>query len=94
MRLIRIYGFPHIHRHDGLNHDRVGGHLAVLDTLVANVIQQQHTCLVARQQLVLPCLVLDGDAHTVTVGGAILRYSQMSVQREQKKQGMMWNFFL
>ena len=60
--------FPHIHRHDGLNHDRVGGHLAVLDTLVANVIQQQHTCLVARQQLVLPCLVLDGDAHTVTVG--------------------------
>ena len=26
--------------------------------------------------------------------GAILIYLQMSVQREQKKRGMMWNFFL
>ena len=25
---------------------------------------------------------------------AILIYLQMSVQREQKKPGMMWNFFL
>ena len=25
---------------------------------------------------------------------AILIYLQMSVQREQKKSGMMWNFFL
>ena len=31
--------FPHIHRHDGLNHDRVGGHLAVFHTLAANIIQ-------------------------------------------------------
>ena len=39
----------------------------MLDTLAADIIQQQHTGLVAGQQLVLPCLVLDGDAHTVAV---------------------------
>ena len=60
--------FAHVHRHDGLDHDRVGRHPAVLDALAANVVQQQHTGLVAGQQLVLPCLVLDGDAHTVAVG--------------------------
>ena len=58
----------HVHGDDGLDHDRIGRHLAVLDALAANVVQQQHTRLVAGQQLVLPCLVLDGDAHTVTVG--------------------------
>ena len=51
-----------------INHDRVNRHLAVLHTLAADIIQQQHTRLVAGQQLVLPCLVLDSDAHTVTVG--------------------------
>ena len=40
----------------------------MLYALVANIVQQQHTRLVAGQQLVLPCLVLDGDAHTVAVG--------------------------
>ena len=58
----------HVHGDDCLDHDRVGGHLAVLHTLAANVIQQQHTGLVAGQQFVLSCLVLDGDTHTVTVG--------------------------
>ena len=58
----------HIHSDDCLDHDRVSRHLAVFDTLAANIIQQQHTGLVAGQQLVLPCLVLDSNAHTVTVG--------------------------
>ena len=58
----------HIHGNDRLDHDRVGRHLTVLDALAANIIQQQHTGLIAGQQLVLPCLVLDGDTHTVTVG--------------------------
>ena len=40
----------------------------MLDALAANVVQQQHTRLVAGQQLVLPCLVLDSNAHTVAVG--------------------------
>ena len=40
----------------------------MLHTLAADIIQQQHTRLVAGQQLVLPCLILDSDAHTVTVG--------------------------
>ena len=40
----------------------------MLDALVANIVQQQHTGLVSGQQLVLSCLVLDGDAHAVTVG--------------------------
>ena len=59
--------FAHVHCDDGLDHDRVSRHLAVLYALAANVIQQQHTGLVAGQQLVLACLVLDGDAHAVTV---------------------------
>ena len=58
----------HIHGDDRLDHDRVGRHLAVLYTLAANVIQQQHTGLVAGQQFVLSRLVLDGDAYTVTIG--------------------------
>ncbi|OJG25599.1 hypothetical protein RR47_GL001648 [Enterococcus columbae DSM 7374 = ATCC 51263] len=58
----------HIHGDDRLDHNRVGRHLAVLYTLAANVVQQQHTGLVAGQQLILACLVLDSDAHTVTVG--------------------------
>ena len=58
----------HVHGDARLDHDRVGRHLAVLHTLAADIIQQQHTRLVAGQQLVLPCLVLDSDAHTVTVG--------------------------
>ena len=56
----------HIHGDDCLDRDRVNGHLAVPDALAADVIQQ-HTCLVARQQLVLPSLVLDADTHTVAV---------------------------
>ena len=58
----------HIHGDNGLDHDGVCRHLAVLDALAADIIQQQHTRLVAGQQLVLPCLVLDGDTHTVAVG--------------------------
>ena len=57
----------HIHRHDSLDHDRVGRHLTVLDALTANVIQQQHTCLVAGQQLILPSPILDSNTHTVTI---------------------------
>ena len=60
--------FAHIHSNDCLYHNRVRRHLAVLYTLTANIIQQQHTRLVAGQQLVLPCLVLDGNTHAVTVG--------------------------
>ena len=44
------------------------GILPCFTSLAADIIQQQHTRLVAGQQLVLPCLVLDSDAHTVTVG--------------------------
>ena len=29
----------HIHRHDGFDHNRVSGHLAVFHTLAANIIQ-------------------------------------------------------
>ena len=57
----------HIHGDNGLDHDGVCRHLAVLDTLAADIIQQQHARLVAGQQLILPCLVLDGNAHTVAV---------------------------
>lgn len=47
----------HIHSDDSLDHDRVSRHLAVLYTLAADIIQQQHTRLIAGQQLVppLPC---------------------------------------
>ena len=69
--------FAHIHGNDCLYHNRVRRHLAVLYTLTANIIQQQHTRLVAGQQLVLPCLVLDGDTHTVTVG--VGRQQQVSI---------------
>ena len=58
----------HIHGDDRLDHDWVSGHLAMLHTLATNIIQQQHTGLVTGQQLILACLVLDSDAHTVTVG--------------------------
>ena len=49
----------------------------MLYALATNIIQQQHTRLVASQQLVLPCLVLDSDPHTVTVG--VGRQQQVSI---------------
>ena len=49
----------------------------MLYTLAANIIQQKHTRLVASQQLILSCLVLDGNAHTVTVW--ISRQQQVGV---------------
>lgn len=57
----------HIHGDNGLDHDGVCRHLAVLDTLAADVVQQQHPRLVAGQKFILPCLVLHCNAHAVAV---------------------------
>ena len=43
----------HIHRDDSFNHHRVSRHLAMLHTLATNVVQQQHTSLVTRQQFII-----------------------------------------
>ena len=57
--------------HDGLAHDGILGHGALLDAARADVVQQQHANLVAGEQLIAAVLALDGDAHTVgiRVGG-------------------------
>ena len=71
VHLVQLFQFAnlltHVHGNNVLDHDQVGRHLTVLHALATDVIQQQHTRLVASQQLVLSCLVLDGDTNTVTV---------------------------
>ena len=52
---------------DGLAHDRVLRHGALLDTACTDVVQQQNADLVAGEQLIAAILALDGDAHAVCV---------------------------
>ena len=52
---------------DGLAHDRVLRHGALLDTACTDVVQQQNADFVAGEQLIAAILALDGDAHAVCV---------------------------
>ena len=67
----------HVHRDNGLDHNGISRHLAMFHPLAANVVQQQHTGLVTRQQFIIPCFVLDGNTHTVAI--RIGRQQQVSV---------------
>ena len=53
---------------DGLAHDGVLGHRALLNAARADVVEQQNADLVAGEQLIAAVLALDGDADAVRVG--------------------------
>ena len=54
--------------HQGLDGHGIGGHGALLDAALADVIQQQHAHLVAGNQLIASVGAADGDAHPIRVG--------------------------
>ena len=59
--------FGQIHGDNGLDHNGVFGHLPVLHTLGADIVQQQQANLVAAEQPVVPFQSPHGNAHPVAV---------------------------